>query len=71
MKTLLLLLSGRFLNNDLSEYIGKHLKDLKIAHVINTSKGKGVSDRSYLDRVREVFRKNNEIKLLGVEEVKL
>lgn len=59
MKTLLLLSSGRFLNNDLSGYLGKSLKDLKIAHVINASKGKGVSDLSYLDRVREVFRQNN------------
>lgn len=59
MKTLLLLSSGRFLNNDLSKYIGKSLKDLKIAHVINASKGKGVSDLSYLDRAREVFRRNN------------
>ncbi|NCB20348.1 MAG: hypothetical protein EOM88_00275 [Clostridia bacterium] len=59
MKTLLLLSSGRFLNNDLSEYIGKSLKDLKIVHIINASKGKGVSDLSYLDRVREVFRQNN------------
>lgn len=59
MKTLLLLSSGRFLNKDLSEYLGKPLKDLKIAHVITASKGKGVSDLSYLDRAREVFRKNN------------
>jgi dipeptidase E len=59
MKTLLLLSSGRFLNNNLSEYIGKSLKDLKIAHVINASKGKGVTDLSYLDRAREVFRQNN------------
>ena len=59
MKTLLLLSSGRFLNNDLSEYIGKSLKELRIAHVINASKGKGVTDLSYLDRVREVFKQNN------------
>lgn len=59
MKTLLLLSSGRFLNNDLSKYIGKSLKDLKIAHVINASKGKGVNDLSYLDRTREVFKQNN------------
>ena len=59
MKTLLLLSSGRFLNNDLSKYIGKSLKDLKIAHITNASKGKGVNDISYLDRSREVFKKNN------------
>lgn len=59
MKTLLLLSSGKFLNNDLSEYIGKSLKDLKIAHIITASKGKGVSSLSYLDRAREVFNQNN------------
>ncbi len=58
MKTLLLLSSGRFLNDDLSEYIGKSSKNLKIAHVITASKGKGVGDLSYLDRAREMLKKN-------------
>jgi len=59
MKTLLLLSSGKFLNNDLTEYLGKPLSDFRIAHVINASKGKGVNDLSHLDRVRAIFKQNN------------
>lgn len=58
MKTLLLLSSGRFLNNDLTSVLGKPLKDLKIAHVISASKGKGVSDLSYIERTRAIFDEN-------------
>jgi dipeptidase E len=59
MKTLLLLSSGSFLDQDLTPYIGKPLKDLKIAHIISASKGKGVDDLSYIDRTKERFKKNN------------
>jgi dipeptidase E len=59
MKTLLLLSSGRFLNNELSDYIGKSLKDLRIAHITTASKGRVVDSLAHLDRVREVFKKNN------------
>lgn len=59
MQTLLLLSSGRFLKKDLSSLIGKSLSDLKIAHVINASKGKGVGSLDYLERVRQNFRDNN------------
>jgi len=59
MKTLLLLSSGSFWEQDLSKYIRKALKDLRIAHVINASKDKGVHDLSYMDRTRERFKKSN------------
>jgi len=57
MKILLLLSSGQFLNNDLSDYLGKPMKELKIAHVITASKGPGADDLSFLDRTRERFEK--------------
>jgi dipeptidase E len=59
MKNLLLLSSGRFLNNDLINILGKPLKDFRIANVINAAKGGGVRDFSYLERVRDIFKKNN------------
>lgn len=59
MKTLLLLSSGQFLNNDLTSYLGKPLSALRIAHIINASKGKGVNSLSHLDRAREIFKQNN------------
>lgn len=49
MKTLLLLSSSGFLKNDLSEYFGRPLGDLRVAHIINGGKGKGVVDLSYLE----------------------
>lgn len=75
MKTLLLLSSGSFLDQDLTRYIGKPLKDLRIAHIINASKGKGVSDLSYIERTKERFNKNNcyfeDIDLDGKNEEEL
>jgi dipeptidase E len=59
MKTLLLLSSGSFLNNDLTDILGKPLKNFRIAHVINAAKGKGVRDLSHLERVRDIFKKND------------
>lgn len=59
MKTLLLLSSSKFLNNDLTEFLGKPLSSLRIAHIINASKGRGVHDLSYLDRTRTIFQQHN------------
>jgi dipeptidase E len=59
MKILLLLSSGSFLNNDLTNILGKPLKDFRIANVINAAKGKGVRDLSHLERVRDIFKKND------------
>lgn len=52
---LLLLSSSRFLKNDLKPYLGKSLSELKIAHIINASKGKGVNDLGYIERTKEIF----------------
>lgn len=57
MKTLLLLSSSKFLDNDFVNILGKPLGDFKIAHII--SAGKGLDDLSYLVNTREIFRQNN------------
>ena len=59
MKTLLLLSSSRFLNNNLAPDIGRSWDGLRIANIINASKGKGVVDLSYLKRSKEAFKKHN------------
>ncbi len=59
MKTLLLLSSSSFLENDFSKILGKPLKDYKIAHIITASKGKEITDFSYLDRTRDILNKQN------------
>ncbi len=59
MRTLLLLSSSHFLTNDLTNYLGRPLGSLRIAHVITASKGKGCEDLSYLERTREIFKQNN------------
>lgn len=60
MKTLLLLSSSGFLDKDLSGIFDKPLKDYKLAHIINASKGKGVGSLDYLDRTRNRL-KNQEV----------
>lgn len=52
MKTLLLLSSSSFFENDLSKILGKPLSKYKIAHIITASRGKGVQNLSYLDKTR-------------------
>jgi dipeptidase E len=61
MKTLLLLSSGSFLNNDLTDVLGKPLKDFRIANVINAAKGKGPQDASYqkLLEMKDLFKRND------------
>jgi len=75
MQTLLLLSSGRFLKNDLTNIISKPLSELKVAHIINASKGKGVGSLDHLERVRQVFRDNNcyfeDLDLDGMNEDQL
>lgn len=75
MSTLLLLSSSRFLNNDLTNLIGRPLSGLRVAHVITASKGKGVSDLGYLDRTRAIFREQQcafeDLDLAGKGEVEL
>lgn len=53
---MLLLSSGSFLEQDLSEYIGKPLNEFRIAHVITASKGKGVNSLDYVERSRKRLR---------------
>ena len=57
MKTILLLSSGSFLENDLSGILGRPFKDYKIAHIITASKGKGVNSLDHLERARSKFKK--------------
>ncbi len=56
---MLLMSSSRFLKNDLKPYLGKSLSELRIAHIINGSKGKGVNDLGYIERTKEIFKDNN------------
>lgn len=58
MQTLLLLSSSKFIQKDLKPVIGKALSDLRIAHIINASKGKGVSNLAYLERTKDIFKRN-------------
>ncbi len=52
MQTLLLLSSGSFLEKDISEVFEKPLREYKLAHIIDASKGKGVNSTDYVDRTR-------------------
>lgn len=55
MTTILLLSSGKFLpNNPL--ILGKPFKEIKMAMVINASKGKGVANTDYLERDKTFFK---------------
>jgi len=51
------------------------LSELKVAHIINASKGKGVGSLDHLERVRQVFRDNNcyfeDLDLDGMNEDQL
>jgi len=58
MQTLLLLSSSKFLQNDLTNILGKPLEDFRIAHIITASKGRGVGHLDYLERTREIFKEN-------------
>jgi len=58
MQTLLLLSSSKFILNDLNSIIGKPLSELRIAHIINASKGKGVSNLAYIEKTRDIFKEN-------------
>src|SRR3990167_4555668 len=53
MKTILLLSSSGFLEKDLSNVFDKPLKNYRLAHIINASKGKGVRNLDYLERARK------------------
>lgn len=75
MQTLLLLSSSKFLQNDLTAIFGKSLDDLKVAHIITASKGKGVGHLDYLNRTRGYFKANGyyfeDLDLDGKNEIEL
>jgi len=75
MPTILLLSNSAAADRDLKPYIGFDWPDLRIAHIITASKGKGCDDLSYLDRTREIFRQRGayfeDIDLSDYEEAGL
>ena len=75
MKTLLLLSSSGFLENDLSKILDKPLKKYRLAHIITASKGEGVDSLVYLERTRDRLKKHNcdfeDIDIDGKTEVEL
>ena len=76
MKTLLLLSSSKFLNNDLTDYLGRPLSSLRIAHIIDASKGeKDPINLPCLGRARGIFRQNGcyfeDLYLEGKKETEL
>lgn len=56
MQTILLISSSRFLFNDLDQLFGRPMRELRIAHVINASKGKGVGSLEYLERTSKILK---------------
>lgn len=72
MKTLLLLSSGTFLKNDLSDIFEKPLNKYRMAHIIDSSKGKGVTNTDHIERVRDRFKEREvyfeDIELAGKNE---
>ena len=57
--TILLLSSSSFLKKDLTNIFHKSFKELKLGHIINASKGKGVASLDYLERTKNIFREHN------------
>ena len=74
MSTILLLSSGKFLGDN-PLVLGKPFKDLKVAVVINATKGKGVSNTDYLERDKSFLKKQDcnffELDLDGKTESEL
>lgn len=57
MSTILLISNSVAADRDLRPHIGLDWPDLRIAHIITASRGKGCDDLVYLDRIREIFRR--------------
>ncbi|MEK7588694.1 MAG: Type 1 glutamine amidotransferase-like domain-containing protein [Patescibacteria group bacterium] len=75
MQTLLLLSSGSFLDKDLSGIFDKPLKEYRLAHIINASKGQGVGSLDYMERTKNRLLNHNcefeDIDLDGKNEEQL
>lgn len=74
MQTILLLSSGKFLK-DHPTVLGRQFKKMKMAYVINASKGKGVGNKDFMERDRNFFKEQGcnffDLDLDGKTEDKL
>lgn len=74
-RKILLLSSSSFLEKDLKPILGKLLNEYRLAHIITSSKGKGVNSLDYLDRTRKRFSDKNvefeDVDIDGMSEEQL